>query len=81
MLLAWLFCLDVPLNLTNVSAIYCSLQSLTGSAFYWSAAHSALVVAYRNAAPALRIVVFAHPHSSEFLGASGGFSLKLQLKQ
>ena len=41
-------------------------------------AHSALVVAYRNAAPALRIVVFAH--SSEFLGASGGFSLKLQLK-
>ena len=41
-------------------------------------AHSALVVAYRNAAPALRIVVFAH--SSEFLGATGGFSLKLQLK-
>ena len=41
-------------------------------------AHSALVVAYRNAAPALRIVVFAH--SSEFLGASGGFSLKLKLK-
>ena len=41
-------------------------------------AHSALVVAYRNAAPALRVFVFAH--SSEFLGASGGFSQKLNLK-
>ena len=62
MLLAWLFCKDVPLSLTSVSAIHVS----------------AVVLAYRNAAPALRIVVFVY--SSEFLGAYRGFSSKLKLK-
>ena len=50
-------------------------------------AHSAAVPVYRNAAPALRIVVLAYnrqfprfKHSSAFLEASGGFLSKLKLK-